>query len=163
MKWHKYSPEEIEFLRINIPGRTHRDLTQMFNDRFGLDLSVTQVTAACKNRKYNNGLNGCFPKGNIPFNKGMKGLQMGGKETQFKKGHLPQNYMPVGSERINPYGNVDVKIADPNKWRSKAALTWEAAHGPVPPGHGSPRNGQLEQGAVTSCSPGAVRRYAVGG
>lgn len=27
-----------------------------------------------------------------------------------------------------------VKVAEPNKWRLRAVLVWEEAHGPVPPG-----------------------------
>jgi hypothetical protein len=65
----------------------------------------------------------------------MKGLQIGGEETQFKKGNRPHNYKPVGTERVNGEGYVDVKIADPNKWRSKHILIWEKENGPVPKGH----------------------------
>jgi hypothetical protein len=65
----------------------------------------------------------------------MKGLQIGGEETQFKKGNRPHNYKPVGTERVNGEGYVDVKVADPNKWRSKHILIWEKENGPVPKGH----------------------------
>lgn len=32
-------------------------------------------------------------------------------------------------------GYVDIKIADPNKWKGKHILIWEELHGPVPKGH----------------------------
>jgi hypothetical protein len=38
----------------------------------------------------------------------------------------------VGSERVNVDGYIEVKIAEPNKWRQKQRVVWEAAHGPVP-------------------------------
>lgn len=137
MYGHQYSPPEVEFLRKNLPGRSHQELTRMFNERFQSDLSVKQITAACKNRGYKNGLNGCFPKGNVPFNKGRKGWQAGGRsgETKFKPGAMPRNHRPVGSERVNVDGYTEVKIAEPKKWRAKHVIIWEAVHGPVPAGH----------------------------
>ena len=30
---------------------------------------------------------------------------------------------------------IEVKIADPNVWRAKSNLVWEAAHGPIPRNH----------------------------
>jgi hypothetical protein len=70
----------------------------------------------------------------VPANKGRKGVG-GWEPTQFKAGHRPWNYMPVGSERINGEGYMDIKIADPNIWRAKHLVIWEAANGPLPKGH----------------------------
>lgn len=70
-----------------------------------------------------------------PWNKGKKGVTCGGKETQFGKGRKPWNYRPVGSERTNVDGYVEIKIADPKTWKAKHVLLWEAAHGPIPKGH----------------------------
>ncbi|MHB8182844.1 MAG: HNH endonuclease signature motif containing protein, partial [Candidatus Desulforudaceae bacterium] len=46
---------------------------------------------------------------------------------------------PVGTERVNADGYVDIKIQDgkaQKNWRGKHLLTWEEHHGrPVPPGH----------------------------
>ena len=133
---HIYTPEQVQFIRDQLPGKTHRAFTELFNQHFNLSLSVSQITAAAKNRKINNGLNGGFKPGNVPFNKGEKGLNYPGmRATQFKAGHCPRNYMPVGSERINTYGYTDVKIADPRTWKAKHVLLWETAYGPVPKGH----------------------------
>ena len=47
---------------------------------------------------------------------GKKGICADGCErTWFKKGHIPANYRPVGSERVNADGYIEVKVADPNK------------------------------------------------
>ncbi|MDR0408686.1 MAG: HNH endonuclease [Campylobacteraceae bacterium] len=80
------------------------------------------------------GRTGRFEKGHNPFNKGKKGY-MGANRTSFKKGHIPKNYRHVGSVRINKDGYVEIKIADPNKWRLKHLVIWEAANGKVPKGH----------------------------
>ncbi|MHB8308668.1 MAG: HNH endonuclease signature motif containing protein, partial [Candidatus Desulforudaceae bacterium] len=66
------------------------------------------------------------------------GVVTGGKETQFKPGRLPHNYKPVGTERVNADGYVDIKIQDGNaqkNWKGKHLVVWEERHGPVPKGH----------------------------
>jgi hypothetical protein len=131
---HYYTIEQADFLRENVTGRGNTELTQMFNAQFGLDLSVAQIKAFKKNRGLSSGLDGRFKPGHIPFNKGKEGLG-GWEPTQFKKGHKPHNYKPVGTERVNGDDYVDIKVADPNKWRAKHILVWEKENGPVPKGH----------------------------
>jgi hypothetical protein len=71
----------------------------------------------------------------VPFNKGMKGhCAPGSEKGWFKKGNIPTKYRPVGSERIIFNGYVQVKIADPKKWKSKHAVIWEKANGEIPKG-----------------------------
>jgi hypothetical protein len=131
---HKFTDEQAKFLKDHVEGRGNVGLTEMFNAHFGLNLGVNQIKAYKKNHKLSSGLDGRFNKGHPPANKGRKGVD-GWEPTQFKKGHKPWNYQPVGTERVNTDGYVDVKIADPNKWRAKHVLLWEAANGPVPQGH----------------------------
>ena len=130
---HLYAEQEIAFLVSHIKGRTYIELTALFNEHFGVHLAVGQIKAACKNRKLTNGLNGQFVSGRTAHNKGKKGVG-GWPPTQFRKGHRPHNWQPVGSERVNGDGYVDVKIAEPNKWRGKHLLLWEERHGQLPKG-----------------------------
>lgn len=81
-----------------------------------------------------------YQKGHATWNKGMKGLQIGGKATQFKRGNKPQTWVPVGSIRITRDGTLQRKINDlpgPNhvRWRGVHELVWIEANGPVPAGH----------------------------
>jgi hypothetical protein len=131
---HKYSEEEIEYLTNNAAGINNTELTRMFNEHFNLNLTVSQIKGFKGNRKINSGLNGRFKKGNVPYNKGKKGVG-GWEPTQFKKGNKPHNYMSVGSERVNGESYLEIKIADPNKWKSKHILVWEEHNGPVPKGY----------------------------
>lgn len=131
---HFYTQEQVAFLKENIHGRFIRDLTRLFNARFQLKCSYEQIKAACANRGLVNGMDGRFPPGHIPANKGLKGVG-GWKPTQFKKGHRPANYLPVGAEVPDPDDYIKVKIGEPDKWRHKHLLIWEAANGPLPPGH----------------------------
>lgn len=79
-----------------------------------------------------------YKKGNIPPNKGKKvsaEVYEKMKPHMFKKGETPLNYRPVGSERVNVEGYVEIKVADPKTWKLKHRVIWEEAHGPIPEGH----------------------------
>lgn len=95
-----------------------------------------------KNKEYLNSLErNRFQVGNRPHNFGIKGWQAGGNsvKTQFKAGHRPHDWMPVGSERINSNGTRQRKISDtgdvPRDWKSVHSIVWESYNGPVPAGH----------------------------
>ncbi len=131
----KQYPMEIKnFIAENHKGIGLKDMAVLLNAKFGTNYTTKQINSYYKNHNLNSGLTGRFPKGHIPFNKGKKGVG-GWEPTQFKKGHRPWNYKPVGTERINSDDYVDVKIADPNKWKGKHILIWEEHNGPVPKGH----------------------------
>jgi hypothetical protein len=132
---HFFTPQQREFIRKNVFGITNIELTSRFNTKFDLNLEVNQIKAFKKNNQLSSGLTGRFEPGSIPFNKGNKGISQGGEITQFKNGHKPHNYMPVGSERVNGDDYVDIKIADPNKWKGKHILIWEQHNGAIPKGH----------------------------
>lgn len=86
---------------------------------------------------------GRFVSGQPSWNKGMKGLQIGGVATQFKPGHLGGRAalikQPIGAERISKDGYLQRKVNDDpvfhRRWRFVHVMLWEAAHGPVPAGH----------------------------
>lgn len=109
----------------------------MFNAHFvGVQLKSSQIKAFVKNHGLKSGIDARFKLGSEPFNKGKEKTWIGGEATQFKKGHKPHNYVPVGSERVNGDDYVDIKIADPNRWRGKHLIVWEEQNGrPVPKGH----------------------------
>lgn len=78
-----------------------------------------------------------FQKGHKTWNKGLS-VDIGGKETRFRKGHMPQTWRPVGSERIDSDGILWRKVNDTRDkaadWRPVHVLIWESAHGPLPRG-----------------------------
>ncbi|HDK7162121.1 TPA: HNH endonuclease [Clostridium botulinum] len=133
---YQYTKEQIKFITKNVKGRSNRELTEMFNNNFGLDLKISQIKSFKKNHKLDSGLDGRFKPGHIPFNKGIKGVYAKGCEkTWFKKGSTPINHRPVGSERITVDGYTEIKVEEPNKWRLKQQLIWEKYNGPVPKGY----------------------------
>ena len=157
----KYSAEHVEYIATNITGRSFKELTAMFNERFGMDLRVSAMISLSDRHDLHNGRDARFnkgyeptqfKKGHVPFNKGKKGIG-GWEPTQFKKWNKPANWVPIGSERVNGDGYVDIKIADgklQKNWKGKHILVWEDANGPVPKGHavifgdGNRRNFELD-------------------
>lgn len=70
-----------------------------------------------------------FKKGNVPFNKGIKGFRVSEK-TEFKKGNIPLNTKPIGSIRINKDGLKEIKYCL-HKWRSLHSHLWILQHGEI--------------------------------
>lgn len=134
---HRYTPEQIKYLVSIVSGHSYKEIIEMFYDRFKVQLTVSQVNSFIGNRKLNTGRTGRFEKGCLPFNKGKKGTG-GWEPTQFKRGHKAHNWVPIGTERINADGYVDIKIQDgklQKNWKGKHILIWEGRNGPVPKGH----------------------------
>lgn len=77
----KYSPEHIEWLKENITGCHFKELTDMFNKQFGMDLKITTMISLTDRYGLHNGLDTRFKdyliNGGIPY--------------RFKKGHMPFN------------------------------------------------------------------------
>ncbi|GAC1640107.1 MAG: hypothetical protein NVS9B14_21500 [Candidatus Acidiferrum sp.] len=88
-----------------------------------------------------------FPKGNVPANAGLRrpGYSVGRgrmQSTQFKKGQVSRNWLPVGTVRADSDGYMRIKIAEglggsgnQKIWAFVHKLVWEQAKGPVPKGH----------------------------
>lgn len=161
---HKYSAEEHEFLREFIPGHHHKEIVDAFNSKFAYQITLSKVISYIGNHKLNTGFNGRFEKGNIPANKGVHTPSVGRMaETQFKPGHLPHNTKPIGYERVNKKGYIEVKVRiRPSKelrnFVPKHRLIWEEANGPIPKGYnvifldGNKRNFAIENLALISKS-----------
>lgn len=75
-----------------------------------------------------------FVKGQPAWNKGMKGLNIGGVATRFKPGLRPASAVAVGTVIVNDEGYQVVKIAEPKHWEFLHRQVWQTAHGPIAPG-----------------------------
>lgn len=129
-------PEEIQkFIENNYINNSRKMMAELLNKTFESSYTEDQIKSYYRNHRIASSLDGRFEKGCIPVNKGKKFPGLYSNATQFKKGIIPHNYLPVGSERINGDGYWDVKIADPDVWKYKQILVWEKHNGPVPKGH----------------------------
>lgn len=135
MYGHQYTTQEQQFMAEYVPGHSYREIQKAFTEKFGWEISLSQINSYIGNHHLNTGRTGRFQKGQEPPNKGKKGVCAAGCEkTWFKKGHTPINYRPVGSERTNVDGYIEIKVADPNKWKPKHRVVWESVNGKIPKG-----------------------------
>jgi len=136
----RYNDAERQFLCENIPGRSYSEIAELFNawlaesGSINPPITTAQVNSFCGNNKISTGHTGRFPRGNVPHNKGLRGIRPS-PATEFKKGHRPHNHRPVGSTRVNKDGYTEIKIAEPKKWKALHLLVWEQNHGSVPKGY----------------------------
>jgi phage protein len=133
----RYTAEEKEFLKSFIPGHFSHEIQRAFEEKFGICLTYTQIKSFKDNNKIWSGIDTTFKKKHVPANKGkkMSAEQYAKcKGTMFKKGHGPQNYRPVGSERINVDGYIEIKVKDPGTWKLKHRVIWEEHNGEIPQG-----------------------------
>lgn len=133
----RYTDEEKAFLRSFIPGHFSYEVQRAFEEKFGHRITCSQIKCFKGNNKVRSGMDTRFKKGTVPPNKGKKmSAEQYAKSsrTMFKKGGIPQNYRPVGSERVNVDGYIEIKVADPSKWELKHRFIWEESNGKIPAG-----------------------------
>lgn len=133
----RYPNEKTEHIAIDL-GRSLSSVYQAALKQ-GLKKSADYLAspAACRTNG-KQGIGARFKPGHATWNKGMKGLQIGGEATQFKPGSKPLNTLPIGSERATKDGILQRKVADTGDkradWKNVHTLIWEAENGPVPMG-----------------------------
>ena len=126
-----------QFILDNYKGRYNQELADLFNQKFNTNITSRMIKSYKANNKLNSGLTGKFRKGQTPHNTGKKmpkEVYEKVKHTMFAKGNVPPNHRPVGSERISKDGYIEVKVAEPNKWRLKQRVVYEEAKGKIPEG-----------------------------
>lgn len=139
-RYHNYTAEQIEFLRARYPLVCLTDLVSAFNINFNLNLTNGQIKGTLRHNHILSGRTGCFEKNHKSWNIGKKGLTTANQGT-FKKGNVPPNRKPLGSERIEKDGYISIKVAEinpytgfPTRYKLKHVYIWEQVHGKVPPG-----------------------------
>lgn len=144
----KYTEEIINWFMNNYKNKGLVELANEMNEKFNLDMTNKKVSNL-KSKLKREGIkfekvpnSGCFKKGGTSFNKNKKWsdyMSEEGKQkslkTTFKKGNMPHNYRPVGSERVNVDGFIEIKIADPNKWELKQRYIYKQKYGEIPKGY----------------------------
>ena len=146
MKGNPWTPAQIKALRKRYPHERTADIVEEVGHPITsiyhkvAQLGITKTAEFMKSESSGRlvdgtkGIGNRFQKGHKTWNKGMKGLQIGGEETRFTKWHKPRNHKPVGTVLIRADGYSKTKIAEPNVWRLTHHLVWEQA-GNTPPVH----------------------------
>lgn len=138
---HKYSDEQKRFLHEHCTF-PRKELTQLFNEKFGTQQSQKAICGYCKRKGWLTGRDGRIVKGNKPWNTGTKGV-IKPNSGSFRPGLIPANTKPLGHERIcSKDGFIFIKVAELNpytgantRYRYKHQVVWEKHHGAIPKGH----------------------------
>lgn len=135
----KYTKEQRNFLIANNYMTPAKELANMFNKEFDTNITAVNIKTFRGNNHLNSGLTGRFEKGHIPDNKGKKWndymsekAQEKSRRTTFKKGNIPHNHKPIGYERINVDGYIEVKTKEPDVFQLKHRLIYEREYGLIP-------------------------------
>ncbi len=128
-----YTQEQLDFIYKN-RGLPRSVLGKLFNEKFRSNRTSTAIKGLCNRFGWLTGRTGWFQKGHKTWNAGTKGLVKKNKGS-FQKGQRPGNWRPVGTERVNVEGYIEVKVAEPNRWRSKHVVVWESKHGKIEKGY----------------------------
>lgn len=140
----RYTKEQVDYLKKIAKGRTHKEITEMFNKKFGQDRTAKAIGNALSRRGIKTGLQGHatrFKKGHKTFNKNLSMADYLSEEkienikkNWFKKGEVSLYADPIGTERIDEDGWIEIKI-DRHTWAKKHRHVWEQEHGEIPHHH----------------------------
>lgn len=151
----RWTEAEDDLLRARYRDTLTAELARILNRRakavhhranaMGLFKSMALISETARQRNIERNLRGLgnqgqFQPGLVPWNKGLSYHAAGRAVlTQFKPGNKPQTWRPVGSLRVVD-GQLQCKVSDEpghghRRWKPVSRVVWEAAHGPVPPGH----------------------------
>lgn len=152
----QWSPEQEQALRDRYPHERTEDIARDIGipvaklyakaSWMGLKKTAEFLASPASGRTSGRqGIGSRFTKGHQTWNKGMKGLDIGGKDTRFKKGQMSgaaqHNYVPIGSLRTTKDGYLERKLSDDpaivpaRRWVAVHRLVWIEANGPVPDSH----------------------------
>lgn len=143
--------EHTEYFKSIVPGHTEREISELWEARYGTPLTSGQIG----NRKTLLGIRsgthgGQFVKGRPCWCKGMTWDEQGrspesqaaSRATTYKRGQIPGNAVPIGTERITKDGYTEVKMREfrtskaNDNWVMKHRLVWEEVNGrKVPKGY----------------------------
>lgn len=135
----RYADEDTASIALDLKRSVEKVYCKA--DRLGLKKSeayLAECFARCGKQVSETGRLTRFQKGHTTWNKGMKGLQVGGraKETQFGQGHMPHNWVPVGTEQVRD-GYLWRKVTDTRSrhdWKQVHVMLWEEHNGPIQKG-----------------------------
>lgn len=140
----------------DIAARLGRNVRQIYNKARALGLSRPEEIRSIAGKigsQYPEAIAHRIQPGHTPPNKGKKmspELYAKCAPTMFKKGQICKNHREVGSERVNVDGYVEIKVAEPNKWKLKHRVIWEQTNGAIPKGSniqfkdGNPQNVSID-------------------
>ena len=143
-----WTAEIKEFILENYKGVGPSEMADIVSDIFDVSCTRSLMKNFYGRNHLNSGVTGYFEIGHTPLNKGKKQSEYMSHEaiertkaTRFKQSGLPHNTKPIGYERINADGYIEVKVRmrpdrvnHKRNFVAKHILVWEEHNGPVPEG-----------------------------
>ena len=114
---HFWTHEQKEYLKEIAPGKSRKEIKELVNVKFNLNLNLSQINYVMANNKIKTGVDSKFKKG---YKAG----------THKRKG--PSK--PVGTEITCVDGYIKIKISE-DKWMHKHHYVWQQHHGEIPKGY----------------------------
>lgn len=144
--YNTYSSEQEEFLKTNAPLMSRKELTELFNSRFGANRTVAGIKAFCNSRGYNSSFDGKFQKGNISWHKGLSKEEYRSHFTEESFRRMTERAIQgnrtkkIGDEVVvdgQPYVvfSLEAKVPFWERIKPKRRYVWEQLHGEIPKDH----------------------------
>lgn len=128
----KYHAEITAFI-IENGAMGRKELAELINAKFGTSYTRKQIQSRCTHLGLRAAIDGRLEKGSKAWNKGIKN-STGYSASRWKKGNVPHTARPVGYERINRDGHVEIKVEGQRQMVYKHRWVWEQHHGEIPKG-----------------------------
>ena len=113
---HTWTDEQKEYLKEIAEGKPRKEIKDLINAKFNLNLTQRQINTAMHYNKIKNGIDPKFKIGN---------------KVRCKQNNGPSK--PVGTETYR-HGYIKVKN-DKNCWKFKHRHIWEQHYGEIPKGY----------------------------
>jgi len=141
MSKHRWTDDQVAWLREQYMFMDRRQLLVAFNGHFGGQVTQSQLRGAMGNHNIRqHARTGRFAPGFEPWNRGVTGY-MGANRTSFRKGHKPRNARYLWHERISKDDYVEIQVPErnpytgyPTRYKQKHVWIWEQANGKRPKG-----------------------------
>lgn len=133
-----FTKEQEQTVTGFVPGHSYAETAKFIQDQCGIAMMNDQVKRWIKNHHLNTGRDGRFKKGQSKNRYSFKPGEHFSPKTEFKRGHRPANWKPIGTVITKGDGYLWTKISDEGpsyqRWRQTHILNWEQQNGPVPQG-----------------------------
>lgn len=128
----KYKPAGfMQYAKSIAYGRSYIEITKMLNERFDLKFTSAQIQSYLKKNHICTGRDGRFKKGRAYTNSYKVYTHPNSIKTRFKKGNVPYNVAPIGTEVIRQDGLVWIKVHDKpgphnvvKRWIQRSLKVW---------------------------------------
>ena len=145
-RYNTYPVEQVEFLKVNAPLMSKKELTERFNEQFGTSKSVRAIKSYCDARGYYSPFNGKFQKGHVSWQTGLRGDDYKSHFTEESFARNQQKYTEakktkkIGDEIVIdgvPFIVTSLEYGIPfhERRQPKRRVVWERLHGEIPKDH----------------------------